>query len=51
MQIWTAGKPHSKGSIGYSASGDVSSLPHNYVTLANLFISSYRGATVIKIGQ
>ena len=24
---------------------------HNYVTLANLFISSHRGATVIKFGQ
>ena len=24
---------------------------HNYVNLANLFISSHRGATVIKFGQ
>ena len=25
--------------------------PQNYVTLANVFISSYRGPTVIKFGQ
>ena len=29
----------------------VASLPHNHMTLINLFISSYRGATVIKFGQ
>ena len=29
----------------------VTSLPHNHVTLTNLFTSSYRGATVIKFGQ
>ena len=29
----------------------VMSLPHNHVILTNLFISSYRGATVIKFGQ
>ena len=45
QKIWTSGKPHSKGSIGYSAS--VISLPHNHVT--NLHISS--GATGIKFGQ
>ena len=28
----------------------VTLLTHKYVTLANLFISSYRGATVIKCG-
>ena len=27
------------------------SLPHNHVTLTNLFIPSYRGATVIRFGQ
>ena len=27
------------------------SLPHNHMTLTNLFISSYRGATVIKFGK
>ena len=29
----------------------VMSLPHNHVALTNLFISSYRGATVFKFGQ
>ena len=29
----------------------VMSLPHNHLTLTNLFISSYRGATVIEFGQ
>ena len=31
--------------------GVVTLLPHNHVTLANLFISSYKGATFIKPGQ
>ena len=30
---------------------EVVTLPHNYVTLTNLFISSYREATIIKFGQ
>ena len=30
---------------------EVVTLPHNYVILANHFTSSYRGATIIKIGQ
>ena len=30
---------------------EVVTLPHNYVTLANLFLSSYRGATIIRLGQ
>ena len=29
----------------------VTSLPHNHMTLTNLFISGYRGATAIKFGQ
>ena len=29
----------------------VTQLPHNHVTSKNLFISSYRGAIVIKFGQ
>ena len=29
----------------------VMSLAHNYVTLSNFFISSYKGTTVIKFGQ
>ena len=29
----------------------VVTLPHNHMTLTNLFISSYRGATAIKFGQ
>ena len=29
----------------------VTSLPHNHVILTNLFISSYRGATIIKFGK
>ena len=29
----------------------VTSLPHNYMTLTNLFISSYRGVTVIKFNK
>ena len=48
-QIWTAGKPHSECSIGYSTSGGPVSLAHNHVT--NLFISVYWGATVIKFGK
>ena len=28
----------------------VTSLPHNHMTLANLFISSYKGVLVIKFG-
>ena len=35
------GKPHQ----------EVVRSPENYVTLANLFISSYKGPTVIKFGQ
>ena len=49
INIWTMGKHHCKGFIGYSVSGGMISLAHNHVT--NLFISSYRGATVIKFGQ
>ena len=51
LKVWTAGKPHSKGSTGYSTSGDSMSSPHNQMNLTNFFISSYRGATVINIGQ
>ena len=29
----------------------VTYLPHNQMTLTNIFISSYRGATFIKFGQ
>ena len=29
----------------------VTSLPHNHMILTNLFISSYREATVLKFGQ
>ena len=29
----------------------VTLLPHNHMNLTNLFISSYRGAPVIKFGQ
>ena len=29
----------------------VTQLPHNHVTAKNLFISSYRGAIVIKFGR
>ena len=43
-----AGKPYSKGSIGYSRGSDVII---SYVTFTSIFISSYRGATVIKFGQ
>ena len=37
-----------KVSLGTLPQEVVTSLPHKYVTLANLFIFSYRGATVIK---
>ena len=45
-------KPHSKGYIGYSFHHRRNcwcQLPHNHMT--NVFISSYRGATVIKFVQ
>ena len=39
-----------KVSLGTLPQDVVTSLTHKYVTLANLFIYSYRGATVIKSG-
>ena len=46
-----ANEPHSKGSIGNPASVGSDIITNNHMTLTNLFISSYRGATVIKFGQ
>ena len=40
--IWIEGKPHSKGSIITLPQEVVMSLPHNHMTLKNLFISSYQ---------
>ena len=40
-----------KVSLGTLPQEVVTSLPHKYVTLANLLISSYSGATVIKCGR
>ena len=40
-----------KVSLGTLPREVVTSLSHKYVTLANLLISSYRGATVIKCGR
>ena len=37
--------------LGTLPQGVVTSLPHNHMTLTNLFISVYRGGTVIKFGQ
>ena len=37
--------------LGTLVQEEVTSLPCNYVALKNLFISSYRGATVIKFGK
>ena len=48
-QIWTAGKHHWKSFTGYLPQEVVISLAYNHLT--NLFISSYRGATVIKFEQ
>ena len=41
-------EPHLKSSLDTLPQEVVSSLPHNHVTLRNLFISGYRGATVTK---
>ena len=38
-------------SLGTCPQELVTSLPHNYVTLTNIFIPSYRRATAIKFGQ
>ena len=38
-------------SLGTCPQELVMSLPHNYVTLTNIFIPSYRRATAIKFGQ
>ena len=49
-QIWNAGKPHSKDTLGTLPQEVVTSLLYNHMTLTNLFISNFR-ATVIKFGQ
>ena len=43
-QIWTAGKPYSKGSIGTLPQEEVMLLPYNHVTLTNLYIFCHREA-------
>ena len=50
-QIQTVGNLIQKVPLGTPPQEVVTLLPHNCVTLTNLFISSYRGATVIGFWQ
>ena len=44
-------KSDSKGSIGRSTSGEMDAITFNHMTVTNLFISSYRGATAVMFGH